>query len=845
MFRKKIRTLAMVLVLSMVCASMAIPVSAAGLPYFNDWSAATADNKYGFDLLNQNNTNSEFGLSYDADAGRDVFEIKTIGSGNPQPFARVDLAKEEWKTPLAVSFRVKNMKDKGVGKLEYRGGATDGKTRFYDMFTVKDTSETADLLTDNHSAGKISVPFERGVWHEVTIVTDYPGRKGNVFFDTQLARFDLPLKEDLSAVLNGAVEMRFRAQGNQTSTFFDGIQVYHKQDLQASVHGTTYPNGGKMEIVFNNGMDLTALKPENITLTKIGGETVTFETAKGENLIVPSGSSAGAPKAKLILGGIQGLEKSSSYTVTFSDAVKDIFGQIPQPVQVTTAAEDGEASIQLQIDGSEKTKPNTPVMVSGAVVNAPEVKTVTLTVNDEAEKGVQVPVGADGTFSHTFAEGFADGSYKIIAAGGAMTSNPVTLTVENQKPAVSWILPEADQVVLDADSGKKAFSVAAQDADGKIAKVVFSQNGSEISTVTKAPYSVELDLGVGENVVTAKAIDDSGAATEVQRTVQVKSFVEEKIGETITFDNYAPETGEQAPAEMDSFFIRPENVKFESVDGGVQLTSMKWGADTMRLGKKFESEPLTGRVAVEGDFIFKRLENTTPSRFLFAAGGAKPVYVQFNGLYLDDSDGEYNSGDTKLMTIKDNDATKKPYRIKMVWDLDAGRIDLWVDGVKIAEQRTFKNALAVKSIADWSVISGGMPAQDAFTWLDNISFYRLAEDNRECVVTALDRKVGGEAGGALVGGAAVESTFTVQRKTPGTAVVVAALYDANKCLADIQIEELQFAEAGTKTSKALTVTLPENVEGYQLKSFVFTSYDSLSPVPWADGVNHAPLTGGK
>jgi hypothetical protein len=109
------------------------------------------------------------------------------------------------------------------------------------------------------------------------------------------------------------------------------------------------------------------------------------------------------------------------------------------------------------------------------------------------------------------------GSYSITAratdnAGGVATSSPVSITVvANAPPSVALTAPAPNAQFYAPAS--VSVSAAATDADGALARVEFYADGALIGTSSSAPYAMLWDgVPIGTHVLTAKAIDDSGAS---------------------------------------------------------------------------------------------------------------------------------------------------------------------------------------------------------------------------------------------------------------------------------------------------------------------------------------------
>ena len=110
------------------------------------------------------------------------------------------------------------------------------------------------------------------------------------------------------------------------------------------------------------------------------------------------------------------------------------------------------------------------------------------------------------------------GNYSLTAQatdnlGLQTTSVPIAVTVvPNQLPKITLTAPQADQPFVAPASVKLAAD--ASDADGRVVKVAFYQDGTLLGTVTQAPYAyIWSDVPVGTYTVTAQATDNKGGVS--------------------------------------------------------------------------------------------------------------------------------------------------------------------------------------------------------------------------------------------------------------------------------------------------------------------------------------------
>lgn len=729
MNRKKCRGFALTLALTMLSAMLPFTgtVSAATLPYFNHFSTA-AEPSFGFDSINDASGKAVYSVVEDA-AGHKVLQIHLGGNGSTNPYGNISVSKTDLDKPLAFSFRVKLPNDGGNISIIHRAQG------FQNLASLKKENgkEYIDFMGGSAAS---SAPFTRGEWHDVTIVTDYKEKKGNVFFDKSASQYDVAV--NAGAIPTQASTLRIGASqvvNTATDIFYDNIQLYTKQDLTPTIPDKMYPNSNKLEITFNNGMDLAAMTAENISLVKVEGETETPVAGYGisvENLIVPAAS---APKCKLTLTGLA-LEPKQAYKVTFQ-GIKDIFGQAADPVSFTTEAAMGDPEFTLEVAGGAAVKANSSFTVNGTLANAPDVKEVSLIIDNDEKSVTKAAVDDKGAFTcELTSTGLTPGNHTVTAkieGANPITSEPLTFTVaENQPPTAEWVLPEADNLSMDVTSGAKTFSVNAADEDGTVQSVAFYDGDTLLATKTSIPYSADLALGWGEHTVKAVVTDNNGASAEITRTVNIKAYKNNQIGETLTFDNYNPADDETAPAELDASDTKG-TVKFTNDNGGVKAYSPNgYNNSPGWLGKKF-SEPLKGRVAIEGDFLINEVERSYPARQLFGAvvngKAVMPLYA-INSMLTK----KYDQNDrTQMLTS----ISSKKSHIKMVWDLPTGRIDLYLDGKKAAEQIAILDRTPVPSISEWRILVEGSPNKNAYTWMDNLKFYELEEDPSQPEVSSV------------------------------------------------------------------------------------------------------------
>jgi hypothetical protein len=115
--------------------------------------------------------------------------------------------------------------------------------------------------------------------------------------------------------------------------------------------------------------------------------------------------------------------------------------------------------------------------------------------------------------------GVEAGSYQLTAvatdnsgAAGTSAAAAVTVVVPNNAPTVSLTAP-AGEVTFPAGSTVN-LSAAAADLDGTVSKVEFFTGTTLVGTATASPYNFAwVNVPAGSHTLTAKATDNSGAAT--------------------------------------------------------------------------------------------------------------------------------------------------------------------------------------------------------------------------------------------------------------------------------------------------------------------------------------------
>lgn len=119
---------------------------------------------------------------------------------------------------------------------------------------------------------------------------------------------------------------------------------------------------------------------------------------------------------------------------------------------------------------------------------------------------------------------YVDGTYVLTAravdsAEQSGTSAPITVIVDNHPPTVSLTAPTAGAVL----SGTATLSASASDVMG-VTRVEFLADGALLGSIASAPYQLGWDtLGIanGSHVLTARAFDAAGHASESLATVSV------------------------------------------------------------------------------------------------------------------------------------------------------------------------------------------------------------------------------------------------------------------------------------------------------------------------------------
>lgn len=118
---------------------------------------------------------------------------------------------------------------------------------------------------------------------------------------------------------------------------------------------------------------------------------------------------------------------------------------------------------------------------------------------------------ADGDgFANGVELGDPEGDGTVIA--GWQPTNPgLASSRPNAAPVVAVTAP-ADGTTLTAPA-VATLVAEASDTDGSVVRVEFFDAGAPLGTDTTSPYSLEVDWSVGTHVLTARAVDNRGAAT--------------------------------------------------------------------------------------------------------------------------------------------------------------------------------------------------------------------------------------------------------------------------------------------------------------------------------------------
>lgn len=488
--------LAMMLVFTLAGAMAVTPAGAVNAPFFNDMSNATSDNKFGFDGVVLEPGKCVIRTVMDAQQNRNVLEIGGVPANgkDPQPYTVANVAKTDWAKPLAISLRFKTADANSNAKIEVRGGTTAG-TRFYNFFTAG-RDKTTFLENVFASGTRKSAAYTPNEWHDLTIMVDFPNKKANLAYDSAVAEYDLNLKEDFSEILtdqNAAV--RFRSLNRNAKVYYDAVKIYHQEKLQVTAPEDIAPNAGRFEVLFSNDMAFKNLNKNTVTVSKVGGDAVSVEKVYGESIPVAPGSAVSAPKSKMVVEGVR-LEPGAAYTVTFDEAVKDVFGSHPESVQVKTLTVPAEAP-----------------KVTGITANVDQAETLPL-------EGAKFQVTFDREMSKEWVSAYTelfeatDGKINTVAS---MEGNTLTLTPE--KPLkyngvytvkVAENVMSADGIYIDKEYNKE-FSAPQTDCwvTALTRKVGEQADGNLVGGETVTSVFTVKRKNAGEAVVIAALYDDA------------------------------------------------------------------------------------------------------------------------------------------------------------------------------------------------------------------------------------------------------------------------------------------------------------------------------------------------
>lgn len=159
---------------------------------------------------------------------------------------------------------------------------------------------------------------------------------------------------------------------------------------------------------------------------------------------------------------------------------------------------------------------------------------VTIYCNNEYLDEIEFGTTSYGFLPDTYGE--FDIKAVISGADGKTAEAEITLFYErNEKPTVSV---QGGTEITFADDAEKQITINAEDADGTITKVEIYRFSELVSTLTEAPYVVDLDelgVGMGENPITITAYDNFGATSSVSVSVVVTKYTSSLLFEESDF----------------------------------------------------------------------------------------------------------------------------------------------------------------------------------------------------------------------------------------------------------------------------------------------------------------------
>ncbi|HOX07162.1 MAG TPA: Ig-like domain-containing protein [Planctomycetota bacterium] len=282
--------------------------------------------------------------------------------------------------------------------------------------------------------------------------------------------------------------------------------------------------------------------PAEATLTINVGDAVTFEVYASD----PDGNalSYAWTRAGAAAGG-----NSASYT--FTGTAADVGGT--RTVAVTVADGKGGTAVwswQVAVLPVNRA----PVAANQAVsTNEDTARAIVLSATDAdgnpltyaivagPDHGTLSGTGANRTYLPA-ANWSGTDTFTFKAHDGTADSNVATVTVTvaavNDPPTVGLTAPAAGTTY--AYPATVAMTATAADVDGTVAKVEFYQGSTLLATDTASPYAFNwTGTGVGTYTLTARAYDNSGAAT-------TSASITVKVLPTVTlsvYDGWAAEPG--------------------------------------------------------------------------------------------------------------------------------------------------------------------------------------------------------------------------------------------------------------------------------------------------------------
>lgn len=224
------------------------------------------------------------------------------------------------------------------------------------------------------------------------------------------------------------------------------------------------------------------------------------------------------------------------------------------------------------------------------------------------------------------------GRYEVYAAAkiGALTvqTEKIIVTVEeNTAPQVSFKdYRESANIEYGTAS---SLEILAEDEDG-IFEVEVYVNGRLSQTLASAPYLVSLEnMGIGENVISARAVDSYGKSAECTLTVSISKYMENEFLWESEFTDYSSLTSFSSGITM-----TPQRgyVNVDKVDDEHGL-SLLVGIDTANTSYKETDAPFAvidvsslKNFVVECDFYTDKIEASGRKNFAFRTSTGGHIY---------------------------------------------------------------------------------------------------------------------------------------------------------------------------------------------------------------------------